>query len=267
MTRNTPFLLATVSTVVIFVATASQAAPQAPGNPSLNVGPPPATADKAPRKGPKTLATGSECTDADACRGSNSCMTVHYKGAEYKRSYCTKACDPTANKPCDGGATCVATDDGGVCLARRRPNHRCVDGTMADGDHCRPQCTTDDDCATGSCDTGTRLCVSKQTKGSLKVGERCNPGGGKCEGTCVQVKPGYAQCTKACEQTFYGTCQICLPPNGDYSAIDTGAQGSCFQPCSTTSDCGHPDAVCDPFTGFNLGRKLFKSRGVCRPKS
>jgi len=227
--------------------------------------------------GGSAIATGAICdTSGATCSVSGDiCRPVgNSAGAASRHGYCTHSCNPGDASACgdQGGCARVGGDD--ICLALCPTDELSHCGL---GSRCReiesgvsvcyPQCTGDQDCASGACDFGSGLCSTSVSIGSFPVGAPCEDGeAGLCDMICGAPLENFESCTGLCNQGTFDTCPVCLNGVGEFQ---TGAAGFCFQPCDCDGECFHQDAICDPFTGREAqGRSLFGfTLGVCLPRS
>jgi hypothetical protein len=232
--------------------------------------------------GPNSGLLGASCGSAVDCRKGLDCVapdSTAINGEGPSGGMCLAQCavghdfckSVDATSKCitlyDGGTPSDPSDDVSYCLpgcklgtqpneldkCRGRVDVVCTQETTgASTGYCRPACRSDVDCNGRSCDLRTGLCTDRAPSGS-PIGSACDPTGTTCAGTCIQHGGGYTECSGICAYDTAGCGQTDAKPPLQYfcyldPATNSGAGdlGSCAKLCDCDTDCGRPDAVCEP---------------------
>ena len=193
---------------------------------------------------------GDECGDDGECPAGGFCLAEDFGG--WPSGACITECDYESGTGCADGAICANPFGfGGFCLAGCESDDDCRDSYQcaADSEYpdrmaCRPACTSDDACASGSvCNPALGTCDDPFEAGQL--GGACNRRGGCTGGSCLREfdtgLPG-AFCT------FFG-CTI--GPDADDGCPDDGvcvegtSENLCFASCEDDDDC-RDGYACEP---------------------
>jgi hypothetical protein len=253
-----------------------------------------------------TPVVGRACTQAAECGAGLTCFTSttnDFLGGGPSGGYCSTSC--TADAECadiDPQSQCVVTTQNqpGLCLRTcfsqdptSLAENKCLgrydvacnsvaylrledySGLRQEG-WCYPQCASNEDCGSRTCDLARGLCVDAPTPG-LPIGARC-AGNAECSGKlCVSFSGDETFCSAPCVLgrpigCGYGATAAergagCLAPqqSGFLSSEGAGDVGFCVELCSDASECTQAlerGWECDL---TDDAQTLFNTPGVCDP--
>lgn len=235
------------------------------------------------RTGPSSGLIGAACVSDAFCRKGLNCVALtstEIAGEGPSGGFCLAPCTAAAGDSfcagVDATAKCVTLDDKGTpvtdddvvyCMpgctigdtkdpdkCRSRPDSVCTEKTTGShAGYCRPACRNDKDCAPRYCDIATGLCGDAAPSGAA-IGGECGANNSACAGACFPEANGYAECSGVCSYGEPGGCgqTQTTPPYDYFCYIDAalgagvGDLGYCARVCTCDTDCGRPDAVCEP---------------------
>jgi hypothetical protein len=226
---------------------------------------------------------GSTCTSGSDC-ASGYCGTE--AGSGNPRGVCNSLCDPSSGGLCPGDSVCVdygSADPGeyGICFdgcvisGNCRGGYACFDVGGGEG-ACWPDCTSDSECAGGTCNENSGLCeaqgagkadgeaclsstecesnfcMSESTWGQPggMCSSYCDPGdgaaacpsGGECISFTAPGEPIFAVCIDGCDAT--ATCRA------GYSCLTSYTDaGTCQADCTSDAQCGTV-GTCNLYSGL-----------------
>ncbi len=195
---------------------------------------------------------GGTCETDEPCPSGSKCLKMGADGGESGTGICSRVCsDPT---DCGEDATCQKIGDERICV-RTCSGSESLDAFCgatltcdALGKYCRPQCTTDENCAVGVCDNASGLCKTGVSSEGDPVGSVCAPEGTTCGSVCTELDDGYALCSAHC--SVGSSCpddeSVCV---NDDEPGRAGVAGSCIELCNAGQGCKDPEASCDSFEG------------------